>query len=372
VFVVNAGIRHVLRPARGGAAGVIVVFAILLSLAVNAGLFGLPLGLILLSWFFKYAYILFDHVVRGVDDPPTLDIEMVNPLNEQRPLALLAIVLLLYAAIALTAAVLPGAVRIVLALMAMACVPACIALLGLESNLFKALNPVALIHLVRGLGMLYGAVLGLILIYVLLLGLVERSGLWLPGRVAIEMFAVLSLFSSLGGALYERRHELGLETWHSPERTADLERAAELKRSEAIVTEAYGLVRVGAHAKAGQMLKDWLAARNQAVEDYRWLCGRVAAWSDPRYANRLTEEWVERLLTLKRNGEALDVVGERLRLDPTFRPKSAAATLQVAQLAAQGGGARPLARILLKDFGQRFAGDPRTANAEALARHLGE
>ncbi len=350
----------------------IVVFAVLLTVAANAGFLGLPLGAILLSWFFKYAYILFDHVTRGVDEPPTLDIEMVNPLNEQRPLALLAIVLLLYAAVALTAVVLPAAARVSVAVAATLILPACAAVLGLERNVLKALNPIALVHLVRGLGPLYIAVLGLIVCYAATLSLLQKLALWLPLQVLIEMFAVLSIFSVLGGALYERRDELGLETWHSPERTADLERAAELKADEALVTEAYGLVRVGNHAKAGQMLKDWLASHHQSVEAYRWLCDHVASWSDPRYANRLTEELVERLLALKRSGEALDTTAERLRADPTFRPRTAAATLTIARLAAQAGGARGTARALLSDFEQRFANDPQVPAAQSLARHLGE
>src|SRR6267142_512325 len=78
---------HLLRPARGGAAGVVVVFAVLLSIAAKAGLPGIPLALILISWLFKYAYVLFDHVVRGVDEPPALDITMMNPVSEQRPIA---------------------------------------------------------------------------------------------------------------------------------------------------------------------------------------------------------------------------------------------------------------------------------------------
>src|SRR5712664_581977 len=84
-------IPHLLCPARGGAAGVLIVFALLLSLAAKAGLMGLPLAVILTSWFFKYAYILFDHTVRGFDEPPTLDIQMMNPLSEQRPLAQVAL-----------------------------------------------------------------------------------------------------------------------------------------------------------------------------------------------------------------------------------------------------------------------------------------
>jgi hypothetical protein len=74
---------------------------------------------------------------------------------------------------------------------------------------------------------------------------------------------------------------------------------------------------------------------------------------------------------LKQTGEALDVVARRLSQDSRFRPKSAADTLKIAQLAARGGGAPQVARTLLADFAARFAGSPHVAAAEALARHLG-
>src|SRR5580700_5529583 len=92
-------LRHLLRPARGGAAAVLIVFAILLTIAARARVMGIPLALILASWFFKYAYILFDHTVRGFDEPPTLDIQMLNPLDEQRPLAQVVILGLIYFAL---------------------------------------------------------------------------------------------------------------------------------------------------------------------------------------------------------------------------------------------------------------------------------
>jgi hypothetical protein len=190
-------------------------------------------------------------------------------------------------------------------------------------------------------------------------------------EIAIFMFCILSIFSVLGGALYERRHELGLEAWASPERTAELQRKQDLRESEKEVTEAYGQMRAGSHTRAWQLLQDWLAARGNAPDDYRWLCGRVASWGDPRYMTRLTEDYVDRLLVLKRNGEALDVVARRLTDDPSFRPKSAAATLQIARLAAAGGGTPRVARTLLADFPARFAGDPSVAAAAALARHVG-
>ncbi|MGC1520039.1 MAG: hypothetical protein WA803_00750, partial [Steroidobacteraceae bacterium] len=114
----------------------------------------------------------------------------------------------------------------------------------------------------------------------------------------------------------------------------------------------------------------WLSSRGHAPEDYRWLCGRVVVLGDPRYITRLTEEYVDRLLALKRNGEALDVVAARLAEDPGFRPKSALATLQIARFAAAGAGKPQVARALLADFSARFAGDRCIPAALALAREL--
>jgi hypothetical protein len=218
---------------------------------------------------------------------------------------------------------------------------------------------------------MYALVLAIIGGYSLLIALLGRWEPWLPVQIAIYMFCILSIFSVLGGALYERRHELGLETWASPERTEELRRKQDLRDSEKQVTDAYGQMRAGSHTQAWQLLQSWLGARGNAPDDYRWLCGRVATWGDPRYLTRLTEDYVDRLLALKRTGEALDVVSARLTHDPSFRPKSAAATLAVARIAAAGGGTPRVARTLLADFPTRFAGDPSVVAANALARHLG-
>ena len=103
--------------------------------------------------------------------------------------------------------------------------------------------------------------------------------------------------------------------------------------------------------------------------DYRWLCARVAVWHDPRYITRLTQEYVDRLLALKRSGEALDVVAARLTEDSGFRPKSAVATLQIARLAAAGGGTQAVARTLLGDFSTRYCRRPlRPRGSRARAR----
>ena len=363
-------LRHLLRPVRGGAAALLIIFAFLLSIAARSGLMGLPMVVILGSWFFKYAYILFDHTVRGFDEPPVLDIHMVNPVSEQRPLGQLVILGLIYAAVEFVHRTMGLGAALTVAVLAALFLPASVAVLGLEGNILKAAYPVAWVRIVVGLGPMYALVLAIIAGYALLIVLLVRWELPIPVGIAIFMFCFLSVFSVLGGVLYERRHELGLEAWASPERTHERRQAEDLRQSDRDVAEAYGQMRAGSHIRAWEQLQTWLSSRAHSPEDYRWLCARVKSWGDPRYITRLTEEYVDRLLTLKRNGEALDVVAARLADDATFRPKSAVATLQLARLAAAGGSSKRVARLLLADFSTRFAGDPCVPAAAALAQQL--
>jgi len=295
---------------------------------------------------------------------------MMNPLEEQRPLAQLAIAGLIYLAVQFVDHTLGPVFAGILAGLAALCLPASIAILGLEGNILKASYPVAWASMVAGVGPLYLLVLAIIAGYALLIALAIKWELWLSVQIAIFMYCILSIFSVLGGVLYERRHELGLETWASPERTADLARAQDLRESDRQITAAYGQVRAGSHTEAWASLQTWLASRGHTPDDYRWLCERVASWSDHRYITRLTQEHVERLLAHQRTGEALDVVAHRLELDPDFRPKTPAATLAIARLAAAGGGVKRVARTLLKDFPTRYPSDPNIPAAAELAAQL--
>jgi hypothetical protein len=264
-----------------------------------------------------------------------------------------------------------GAVpAVLLAILCLLFLPASIAVLGLEGHLLKAAYPVAWARMVFGLGPFYVMVLALIFLEFLLLYALGRLDMWLSVRTAVGMFGILSVFSVLAGAIYERRDQLGIDTWVSPEQTAARERKQALREDQDLVTEAYGLMRAREHVKSWNLLQGWLQNHAHNPDAYLWLCDRVESWEDARYITRLTEERVARLLALKRAGAALDVVAARLGADGTFRPKSAADTLSLAQLAARGGGKPAVARALLSDFAARFAGDPRVPVAAALAQHL--
>jgi hypothetical protein len=362
-------IRYLIRPARGGAGLVLLVFAPLLVIAKLGGLLGLPMALLLFSWFSKYAYILFDATVRGEAETPALDIQMLHPFNELRPLAQLAVVALAGGAIVVAGQFAGPVAAAAIAIGCAVLLPASVAVLGLEGNPLDAINPLAWLRLVRGLGFWYLAVLGVIAGYGLLLEALHEAQLWQILQLLAAEFATLSVFTVLAGALYERRHELGLDAWHAPERKAQRDRDEEERRHQRTIDAAHDQVRIGLHTNAWKLLQDWLGARGNAIEDYSWLCERLASWTDARYAARMTQEYLERLLSLRRNGEALDVLAARLRLDPEFRPKSAASTFALAALAARGG-AKPVARRLLGDFAQRFAGDATVAAAGRLAQQL--
>src|SRR6202044_2409305 len=182
-------IRHLLRPARGGAAAVLIVFAVLLAIASVAGLVrGLVITFFVASWFFKYAYVLFDHTVRGFDEPPVLDVQMLNPLDEQRPLAQVVILALVYVAVTYLKHTLGSTVAAIVAVAAILLAPASVAVLGLEGNIIKAAYPIAWVRMVLGLGPMYLLVLAVIAGYALLIALLVRWELWLPAQIAIFMF----------------------------------------------------------------------------------------------------------------------------------------------------------------------------------------
>jgi hypothetical protein len=140
---------------------------------------------------------------------------------------------------------------------------------------------------------------------------------------------------------------------------------------KALLWDAHCSMRCGNHARSWRVLSDWLRSRGDQPEDYEWLFARIFSWEDGRVIARLTEARVARLLALRRSTEVLNVVAQRLSVDPRFRPASAADTLSLAQIAARSGAQR-ISRALLSDFGTRFAGDPRVSVSEALKRRLAQ
>lgn len=186
----------------------------------------------------------------------------------------------------------------------------------------------------------------------------------------VSLFLCLSWFTTWAGLLYDRRDDIGLDVWHSPERTHAKELALDSKQSSRLFDEAYALARSDRHTDAWRLISNWLDSRGHQTADFEWADSHTVSWEDVRYWKRLSHEHLERLLADNSTGLALRVVEHALPRAPTFRPKTSASTLRLAQVAATGG-APNVARILLSDFDVHFPNDPNIRPAHVLAERLG-
>jgi hypothetical protein len=369
---VAALLRYVLLPLRLGSLLLIVTFSMLLALATMGSLFGIPLALILVSWTSKYGFVLLDHVADGKMEPPALSVEMVNPADEQRPLLFLLLIILLFSIAELVEHWFGRGVYIVTAAIIAIFLPSVIAVQGATGSFMQALNPRTFVGLILRLR---GDYL-LILASIAALGAFGRLVVWATGDVlpfvvsiALVLYAWLAIFSVIGGVLFERRLDIGLEAAHTPERTAAKAATNVERMHDRDLDRIYAEWRGGAQANAWHTIQKHVEQSADATAEWRWLYQRTAEWPDARLASRIARELLPQLLAQRASGEALNVVRERLRRDPRFRPARSADLVTLVQLARDGGD-RPTARLLLQDFRELYPNDAAQAVVDQLAQQL--
>lgn len=366
-------LRYLSIPLRTAPLLLIAVFCVLLALAARAGLFGLPLGLILLSWFCKYSFVLMDRLAEGVAEPPVLSIEMVNPVDEQRSLMLLILVIaLFYLSDSASYWVGPyGATAIALATGAI--LPAIVAVQGATGSIAQSLNPRTFLGLILRLRGDYLLILGFIAIVGLFARVLVHSSLGdalpLIVQVALLMYAWLAMFALIGGVLFERRLDIDLDAAHIPERLESSADAHAERLRDRHMDRIYAEWRGGAHANAWQTVLTLVGQGADEIAELRWLYRRAAQWPDARLADRLARELLPRLLAQRATGEALDLVRERLRNDARFRPSGSTELLTLVHLARTAGD-RSTVRLLLRDFSKLYPGDPAQAIVDQLTEQL--
>jgi hypothetical protein len=368
-------LRYLAIPLRMAPLLLIGTFSILLVVAAKAGLLGIPLGLILLSWFTKYSFVLMDQLAEGVVEPPVLSIEMVNPLSEQRPMVLLLLTIGLFYASGAASYWVGEQGALVLKVAAGAILPAVVAVQGATGTVVQSLNPRRVLGLIWRLRGDYVLILGFIGLVWLFSGLVVESwiGDALPFvlRIALLMYAWLAVFSLIGGVLFERRLDIGLDDVHTPEAldTDDDDDEPDDRSRDKEIDRIYAEWRGGAHATAWKTVLTLVSQSKDEVAELRWLYQRAAQWPDSRLAERLARELLPRLLAKRITGEALDLARERLRKDARFRPAASADLVTLVHLARTAGD-RATARLLLQDFSTLFPGDPAQAVVDRLNTQL--
>lgn len=373
-------LKYLLIPLRGAAIVLIVLFSFLLLLAANGGLMGLPLAMLIVSWFFKYGFALLDNVADGVNEPPVLSHEMINPANESRPLGLLAIIGLFYVLTGMLQPTLGSGPVTVLRAIGLILVPAIIMAQGME-GFVESLNPVRLLQIIVRVPDSY------VLVLALLAGawwLATLLVTWLPAaelpfsisipvpdvvHVAILMYAWLASFAMIGGVLYVRRDELGFEPSHSPERAVAKEDRERQRDIDQLIDRIFAEWRGGAYGNAWRTIERQLSSSPRPSDELQALFQRASQWPDQRLAHRLAQELIPHLLAARRTGDALKIARAQLQADEKFKPLKGEDTIKLIELARDAGDRR-IARMLLAGFDERYEDDIARRIAGQLAQQL--
>jgi hypothetical protein len=360
---VPAFLRQLARPLDLTSIVLIVALTAGYNIGLRAGFYGALLILLLSSWFFKFAYVLLDSVANGRKDTPVMSVEMLNPVDEQRPLAQLIIC----AIFAWGAYKVGGTAGIVLGCVGLLYLPVSVAVLGASSRAVDAVNPLALTRTIIGLGPYYFAIMGVTIVYALLLFALVRADLPLSVQIAASLFLVLSLFSGLGSAIFERRHRLGYDAIDAPERLAEREERERSQERSRALDLAYGAARSGNVADASSSLLQWLRQHDAAdmERDARFFFEQARQWQDEKAFVFISRFLVSRLLESGKTGAAVEIADGVLQRSPHLKLGTSSDTLKIAQL-ARAAGRRALTVRLLADFEKQFPGDARTAEAVAL------
>jgi hypothetical protein len=352
----------------------VLVASGLMTLALHVGRypFGIPLFLIMLTWFFRYGLLMMEYVAWDGKEAPVLEVEMLNPIEQTKSGILLfvtGVFFAIYYGAQYWFGKIPGAI---VGLVAVGLLPAIAAVQVAKDRALQALDPRDWFHLLRWMKSDYLWVLACILIYWLgvYILVVTPLGELVPlfFEIALLMFGWLAVQALLGGAIRERRI--------SDPDDSPVERFEEAPSQEAIEKERerkidriYGEWRSGAQKNAWQTVMREAEESGDPIAELRWILERVARWDEPRLLNRIVQELVPRLIAISRFSEAITLTRQRLAADPDYRPITASETLRIARIARDGGD-RPTARALLRDFQRIFPNDPLQPAADELSREL--
>ena len=307
-----------------------LVYSLLLAIAFGAGFLGLPLLVLVLLSFWRYAYSVLRTTAQGKTDIPAPGLETMNPISGLIPHCL---VFLLFPIGVESLHPFgeggPGRVLEVLLIFGvLAFFPASAGLMALTSSLESAFHPAALIGFMRELGRDYLRLLGLatgIVIGGRIVGF-ALSQIGLIGGLlsrALELWSVLAVFALTG--LYLRAHREGFHI--AGEREPEEERRARAARADWIKTLdlAYASIRGGLVAEGYRTLKQFSAAHGDSIEIQYWLFENMLDWEDPSHALGIARRLIERLVADGDRQRALELYMRCLRHERDFAPDPAVA-----------------------------------------------
>jgi len=329
-----------LTPLRLGGALTLVFLSVLLALSLKAGLFAIPVVLVLMTGFFNYSFEFLDGLVAGRTEAPVLSLEMITgSLGEFRCLLPLIVVIALFFASGAGRYFIGLAAAAVAAACLLAYLPAVLAVQGWTGRLSHSLNPLTCLLMARSLGRDYLWIAGCTCAAVGVCAIIPGVVPHVPSvlRIALVLYAWLAMIAVIGGALRANLDDI-CDKLPLVVREARLSGADELEAARARWMDTiYGAWRGNARDNAWRFTLERIDSSADALQELQWLYARCLPWQQPLFCNRVAQEIVSRLLSADREAEALRLARDRLALAADFRPRTAEERRRLAQLARQWG-----------------------------------
>lgn len=333
-------------------------------------LVGVLAWLMLWSAFLKYAFLVVEHTARGHFEAPE------GPIEDQTRHHAASVgkqfVLLLLGGLAAGGLAVPfGPVGLAVGiLLTSLTLPAGVMTLAVNGSLLQALHPGRIFSLIKTIGSPYLA------LYFFLVSLTGSSAwlqeflgghlaLWLrlPILSFVAMYFTLIMYHMMGYALHQYHDVLGLKVAVG---FAEAEASQPGKKPvDPVLLKLSPLMAEGRQEEAIDLLENALRTRwedNDLHERYHKL---LMAAGKRDGALRHGRQYLNKLMSDKRLGRALDLCEQCLGLDPEFRPQDPAHTYELARAASQSHRAK-LALSLLRGFDKRNPRHPQVPAALLL------
>lgn len=327
--------------------GVILVVLITAALmfAVSQKILGIPIAAVVVPLFFKYCFVLLDAAIAGNDHPPVLAIEMVNPLNEPRPVtqALLIVAGVLVAQAAFK--YLGHAAGVIVSGVLIFALPASIASLGLSANPFLAMWPPRWWYIIDGLKADYLTLVAVMVGSTVIEYAVIHFTTPTWAIVLSQQLLILLIFACVGRALFEHRIDFALLSKTPEEHLEERAQREHAQLRQKMIDDAYVQFRHSKPREGWREMEAWLAQHGQGMKrlsEYNAVLEAASGWDDLRPADRVANDLIAILLNDRETGVALDVAERRLARNPKFQPTQAVRLAELAGLA----GKRALKRVL--------------------------
>jgi hypothetical protein len=288
-----------------------------------------------------------DDAANGVEEAATVSAEMFSPIADLRcwvhPMLAVAVGVALW----MQPDVSPLPVQISAALL----FPASLGAMAISGYAQDALNPFAMVRVVRGLGAYYLLSVLWVALCVVLAVLVMRSGLGTLLRAAALQLLLLLAYAFIGGALYVRRLDLGFVPRVSPERAEERVDQQRATQRQHMIDGLYRDLRVRESAKAIASARQWIeqAGPQQLHGDVKAILEAGSRWNEPRGFAQLLRSLIPQLLSMRQPGLAFAAVEAGLAAAPSFTPEQEGEAIAMIRFAIQTGRKR-LAATLLANF----------------------